>query len=428
MYPDLVVYERDKLYEEVWAEPVVKVAEHYGVSGTALAKTCRKLDVPLPPRGYWAKIKAGKTARRTALPKLKPGAHDRAVSYRRERPERPARPPELDSVAPVPVDGEIIVTEVLTDPHPLVTRTKRHLEQAQPGHDGLLPWTNKPCLDISVTPASLDRALRIADALLKSMETAGLRVEERIVQARTKRPPRSSIWESVQPGDPEVRVTRVLCDGEWLEFAIAEKVERQRNPKPDPPPRKLGWDGRYYDEYVPTTYTYVPTGRLSVAITKVDRIAVQTTWNDGTRQRLETRLTQFVTQLSTVAMALKLQREEDERRRIAAAEDAERRRIAQIEEEQRRWARQQHQWAEDERAKKLLNELENWRLVRDIRAYVKETAGTVTASPVAVEMTLMMKWELAWALRYADARDPLAELREDLRRLAQAEPPTGPPA
>jgi hypothetical protein len=43
-------------------------------------------------------------------------------------------------------------------------------------------------------------------------------------------------------------------------------------------------------------------------------------------------------------------------------------------------------------------------------------------------MTLMMKWELAWALRYADARDPLAELREDLRRLAQAESPAGPPA
>ena len=50
MYPDLVVYERDKLYEEVWAEPVVKFAEHYGVAGTALAKTCRKLDVSLPPR------------------------------------------------------------------------------------------------------------------------------------------------------------------------------------------------------------------------------------------------------------------------------------------------------------------------------------------------------------------------------------------
>ena len=43
----MVVYERDKLYEEVWAEPVMKVAERYGVSDVALAKTCRKLNVPL---------------------------------------------------------------------------------------------------------------------------------------------------------------------------------------------------------------------------------------------------------------------------------------------------------------------------------------------------------------------------------------------
>jgi len=60
MYRDMVIYQRDKLYEEVWAEPVVKVAERYGVSGPGLAKTCRKLEVPLPPRGYWAKLKAAR--------------------------------------------------------------------------------------------------------------------------------------------------------------------------------------------------------------------------------------------------------------------------------------------------------------------------------------------------------------------------------
>jgi beta-xylosidase len=32
-----------------------KVAEEYGVSGAAIAKVCRKLEVPVPGRGYWAK-------------------------------------------------------------------------------------------------------------------------------------------------------------------------------------------------------------------------------------------------------------------------------------------------------------------------------------------------------------------------------------
>ncbi len=35
------IYEREKLYEEVWAEPVKIVAQSYGVSDVALAKTCR---------------------------------------------------------------------------------------------------------------------------------------------------------------------------------------------------------------------------------------------------------------------------------------------------------------------------------------------------------------------------------------------------
>ncbi len=51
------LYEREK--EEVWIEPVQIVAKRYGISDVALAKTCRRLAVPLPPRGYWASIRGG---------------------------------------------------------------------------------------------------------------------------------------------------------------------------------------------------------------------------------------------------------------------------------------------------------------------------------------------------------------------------------
>ena len=49
-------YEREKLYDEVWAEPVQTVARRYGVSDVALRKTCEKLAVPLPARGDWARV------------------------------------------------------------------------------------------------------------------------------------------------------------------------------------------------------------------------------------------------------------------------------------------------------------------------------------------------------------------------------------
>jgi hypothetical protein len=62
-------YEREKLYQEVWKEPVLVVAKRYGVSEVALSKACRKLAVPLPPRGYWVKVRAGrKAAPRSLLP------------------------------------------------------------------------------------------------------------------------------------------------------------------------------------------------------------------------------------------------------------------------------------------------------------------------------------------------------------------------
>lgn len=43
---------RETLYEEVWAEPMTKVAARYGVSSSFLARVCERLNVPRPSRGY----------------------------------------------------------------------------------------------------------------------------------------------------------------------------------------------------------------------------------------------------------------------------------------------------------------------------------------------------------------------------------------
>ena len=52
-------YDRQRLYNEVWTEPTQQVARRYGVSDVAIAKACALLDIPKPPRGYWAKKAAG---------------------------------------------------------------------------------------------------------------------------------------------------------------------------------------------------------------------------------------------------------------------------------------------------------------------------------------------------------------------------------
>ena len=49
------LYNREELYEKVWKTPVRILAREYGVSDVAIAKTCRKLHIPLPGIGYWSK-------------------------------------------------------------------------------------------------------------------------------------------------------------------------------------------------------------------------------------------------------------------------------------------------------------------------------------------------------------------------------------
>jgi hypothetical protein len=64
---------RETLYKEVWAGPMTTVAERYGTFSTRLGKICGQLNVPRPPRGYWAKLRAGKKPPRQPLPKALPG-------------------------------------------------------------------------------------------------------------------------------------------------------------------------------------------------------------------------------------------------------------------------------------------------------------------------------------------------------------------
>ena len=64
---------REKLYEEVWAEPMTKVAARYSVSSSFLARVCKRLNVPRPERGYWAQLQVGKAPPKPDLPAVRPG-------------------------------------------------------------------------------------------------------------------------------------------------------------------------------------------------------------------------------------------------------------------------------------------------------------------------------------------------------------------
>ena len=63
-------YDRRALYDQVWLHPVHEVAKEYRISGVRLGKVCHALNVPVPPRGYWARVRSGTAVRKPPLLRL----------------------------------------------------------------------------------------------------------------------------------------------------------------------------------------------------------------------------------------------------------------------------------------------------------------------------------------------------------------------
>jgi hypothetical protein len=72
---------REKLCEEVWAEPMLAVTQRYRVSSSFLARICRRLRVPCHARDSWAKKAAGLKPK--SPPLAQSGQYNLARSLRR---------------------------------------------------------------------------------------------------------------------------------------------------------------------------------------------------------------------------------------------------------------------------------------------------------------------------------------------------------
>lgn len=84
---------REELYELVWATPVSTLAAEVGMSDRGIGKMCERLDVPTPPRGYWAKHAAGQKV--PTAPPLPIVQQTEVVEPQRQRPVKP-RPRKRD--------------------------------------------------------------------------------------------------------------------------------------------------------------------------------------------------------------------------------------------------------------------------------------------------------------------------------------------
>lgn len=380
---------RRALYDLVWADPVRTVAATFGVSDVWLKKLCAGANVPVPERGYWAKLQPGKSAVRVKLPARDPGMAetvsigkaaykwrwDPEAELAEALPDPPVfeEPIEAVSVRVVERVGKVATVRDLDAPWPgirkLLQEDDRRREK-QAGRGWVSRW-DAPRFD---SPFE-QRRLWVLNSLALAFARSGAKLE---VRGR------------------EARDLSVLVGTQRLAFRL------------DHPSAKPSIHGEWSTRAGP-----VDTLKLQIEAPSVG-LGTPRAWTDGDGGKLEIRLADIVVtflvagevhyraaQVSHHAWLIKrrAQNEAELARRVAEAERD--RRERQLKEEH-------------ERREHLFAQARDWRTAQDIRAFVRDVVSERRQEPMTRPGPLD-PWR-AWALAEADMIDPVRRGLEPWRR------------
>jgi hypothetical protein len=346
------------------------LANEFGISDVGLAKLCRRHQIPLPGRGYWARLQFGQKPQRIALAEtmdsrlesvtIVPPAPKQKTTL---TPEEAEQIPTID----VAVDGPVN--------HVFARRIQRNITRANFDERGMLLAKSGAVVPIKASPTGLARALRIADALFPAMDRAGYKVD----------------WPA-----PYNTGMKTIVLGEKLAFFISEATNRREH-QPTSEERARQKKDTWWR---PPQWDITPSGRLRFTLSSSEYSNVSQAWSDGKRRKLESCVGEIFCAYEKTANAIKQER--------ADRAEAERRRI----EEQKRQAEVATRNAEYDRKaealKKLADAWEESKLVKDFTLALQ-------ANLVGVELAADLKEELEkmveWGHRHANYLDPLTDLK-----------------
>jgi hypothetical protein len=122
-----ITFTRQQLYDHVWTTPVHKLSDELGLSDRGLGKLCARYNIPVPPRGYWAKKMARKSVSRPKLPDWE-GSYQPKIRFKRPSESSSENSPGTD-VHPLIAferrpENMISVPGAAELTHPFVLKTK----------------------------------------------------------------------------------------------------------------------------------------------------------------------------------------------------------------------------------------------------------------------------------------------------------------
>ncbi|MBK8464906.1 MAG: hypothetical protein IPL32_03665 [Chloracidobacterium sp.] len=358
---------RDELYQMVWDRPTVQVSAELGISDVMVGKICKRMNVPKPPLGYWRRRETGKSVKNTPLP----AATDRTISTvylnRTVDTSADAIPPEIRTLIEREhlAENQVQISPVLENAHPLVERAGLYFQTVDHSQKEAVSLPQREgYLNISVSAPLVDRALRIMDALIKSLEHRG--------------------YEVLVAEDPwRGEATRIRKKGEEIEIALYEQINNVR--------RELTPDEKKKPPYlILDLLEACPTGKLTVKIRS--RYSNYEVWRDRKGLALEDRLNEVMTGVILMLEPLVL--------------DA--RRKADAEERRREFIRKQEE--EKTRREKLEKDAARWAACDNMRNYLKAyRARLIEKHGRIIEGSDEAAW-LKWAENYVDSVDPLRSI------------------
>jgi hypothetical protein len=359
-------FERQKLFEQVWEKPMTTLAAEYGLSDVGLRKICKRLSIPLPPQGYHLRTHKGQ---RPPLPPVKNG-ETVYTTHTYEPEQRTAN--EIPQPVEVPeitfeeqAENRIVVPEEPGTLHHLVAEAKRQLKKADPDGYGRVStsWRGGSC-SISVFPASIDRAVRIMNILIKAL---------------TKRSYTVSV-------DEKNGQTLVKVLDEQIGFRLEERSRQTRRTLT---PAELKEQKTNPYRSFPA-YDYMATGEFSLSFT--DGSYAEKVCTDNKKGTIEEKLNLFI--IALIKRALK---KKDDCIRRAREEEIRRAR------EQKRWEMDSLIRKEKEKLETLKKQCAAWHESQNLREFIK---AAYQSRPQFDPESPFAKW-LVWASLQADRMDPL---------------------
>jgi hypothetical protein len=363
---------REELYEQVWTTPLLRLAVQYGVSNVALGKTCRRLNIPTPGRGYWARLAAGEKLKRPPLPKASP----QQAWVRLER-DPSAKPVEVKAHAP-----DVAVPKTLENAHVVVRKLAALLAKS--------PLDQHHCLTVggclTVTVDAHKRALLVLDGFCKALEARAHMVE-------------------LVPTEQKGHRLVASVNGELVPFSVSERLERTEHKRTDAEQERAA---KGHIAGIPK-YDYWPGGRLRIDILE-SRLA-RAMWSDTDTRPLDGLLGQAIIGIEAAAEDRRGLKQEAEQRRLdqlqRQAEDEVRR---QRQAEAQALERERQKLAEYKRllARDVDRVAARWAQAKLVRDFVEAYDA---ALPLIARTDMAVRW-LEAVRRYATKLDPLNEVAE----------------